>query len=171
MGISRSFLWAAWLSCQKWQDSTFSLISLEIPGLYTDKLARARHFVMPWCPVWMRSNVSSLIPVGITMRSSYVRRPTLIDRCPRQSKNSRTWSGTSSTLSGHPCNVSSIAFWNCASLTVASLILFIWLSVAGLVDSVKATKLERLLRCLLLGPSKKIYIFFHWLSKLKPYAL
>ena len=79
------------------------------------------------------------MPAGIIMQSSYVRRPLLIDKCPRESKSSRIWYGTSSTSAGYPFNVTSITFCNWVSCLLASLILSSWVSVAGLVDSTKST--------------------------------
>ena len=54
--------------------------------------------------------ISSLMCAGISMQSSYVNKPLLIDKCPRESKNSRIWRRTSSTCLGHPSNVNSITF-------------------------------------------------------------
>ena len=105
MVIIGSFLCEGWGCWQNWHDSTFALISLEIPGNHTDSLARSQHFVTLWWPAWMRSSISSLMTTGITMRSSYVNRPLLIDKCPRASNNSHIWSGTSPTRVGHYCDV------------------------------------------------------------------
>ena len=49
-----------------------------------------------------------------------------------------TWSGTSCTCVGHPCDVTVTTFWSWASFAAASLIHSSWLSVAGLEDSTKS---------------------------------
>ena len=49
-----------------------------------------------------------------------------------------TWSGTSCTCVGHPCDVTATTFWSWASFAPTSLIHSSWLSVAGLEDSTKS---------------------------------
>lgn len=101
--ISGSFCSDDWFSCHEWHNSVFALISLETPCHHTDIRARSRHFVVLVSGMDVfRYFVYGASRYCIAVRSSYVRRPSPIDnKCLYDSKNSPTWSGTSSTCVGH----------------------------------------------------------------------
>ena len=97
--LLRWLVFLTWIS--EWHNSVFLLISLETPCHHTDIRARSRHFVVLVSGMDVFGNSVYRVS-GIAVRSSYVRRPSSIDdKCPYDSKNSLTWSGTSSTCVGH----------------------------------------------------------------------